>query len=335
MTQKVFIDYGVTLYPAPAPAISLGSSFMGFLFPTWKGATQAFLDKTLNAALSSHERFRAIGDMVMFNISRNPSLAAQTPAFGDIGRVEENDLGFWIPVLDYGPDPQKQLVKAFGMMPAYLLVDRSAAVAAGREVWGMPKLYANFSLPENRFSSKGPFSGTIYGLDTTGADLLGSEIPAFFLESENIASIPIYKGGKRIDGSLLLNTFAKLKSSAKGYLWQQLLQKILDLDLQVSPQCFMLKQFRAADSAEFACYQEVIAAQLMPTHGIKSIKEMYIDTGTWHLNLPSLASLPFATDLGLVFPDGSEISGAATGMQTNVCIRMKLDYTITTGSPIT
>lgn len=337
MSQKKFINYGVTMFPAPPPVESVGSWYFGFLFEAKKkGAVQSFLDRTLNTALGK-KRFKTIDDFVMLNISRNPDMKSPLNHYAQEGIASENDIGFWIPVLDYGAtaDQDNKGPVGFGMMPAFLFVDRGIAVTAGREVWGMPKIHAHMTLPEDISSSFGRFESSVYGSPGMAENLTAEITLALALQGKSYETNTIEGAATRPLSNVLEETLYKLgEHGPAGSHWQTLLQAVADYGRPFGPNCYMLKQFRAANSLEDACYQEVIRAQLAPTNKKKAFDELFIDVGEWKLLLPGLASLPFAKELGLLDDKDKETVDVGQFLKTKICLRAKLDYTITSGYPL-
>jgi uncharacterized protein with NAD-binding domain and iron-sulfur cluster len=343
--NKTFIEYGYTLYPPPAKAVSKNSWFHGFVFEAQREKLHDFLDKFLNRA-AGYKRFQPIGealsqvsntftslaeifeplrDKIVLAISRNPDFSSPLSGY-DFGAIAENDIGFWIPVAEFTRDNRMPI--GYGMVPVYLFVDRGYAMICGRELWGMPKQYAEMTLPNDISDPFGPFVVNIYGLEALSPNSVGKDLSLLSLtgkaNTEKVLQSPL-------DGTPSAKQILRCiagQAVAESLQLEHALNAVGELGqagVSLWPNFYMLKQFRSAESLTQACYQETIRAQVVPT----KIKSMTFRTGSWTLNLPNVADIPIARDLGLI--NAHSCRDTSVNLHTDSCFSAEIDYSLSSG----
>jgi hypothetical protein len=291
-----FANYGGWGQLPPAPSTCNDAFSYTWALKADGAKLQAFLDRSLNAA-EARTRFKPLLDMAFLMLVRTNSMFPSTPPWSDEGRMDETDIGLWIPVAAY--DGNSPIPSDVGWMPAYLLVDNPYAAASGREIWGFPKYVGQASVPADP-KSAGPFTASAVVIRKFAPTSRATRETLFDISGKNIAFT-----GADGDG---FEVFRKLAAAADAATLDQL--RALHVQHGLFPTgpgldvpVYFLKQFRAANSTSEACYQAQLKGGLI----LDKITGAGLMTGDWTLKLLETDSLPFVRDLGLGTPaaDGS------------------------------
>lgn len=213
---------------------------------------------------------------VLLTCARLGRIRSLHPVDAGKGATREHDAGIFVPArLRHGA---RHSITTF--VP-YLFVDSFPAVVAGREIYGFPKLLADFTLLDDPFECE-VRSLAVPAYASTRPIV---ERPVLVVRSHGVAP------ATPVDGSVLevSRALARYALEALG---------ALDL-LQVTgfakvPQVF-LKQFRDAERPDEACHQSVVEADAP----IISIRQAHILGGRFEVELPAYDSLAIARTLGI------------------------------------
>lgn len=245
------------------PALLQGARFYALAYLARVDRLQAWCNRYLNLPGSPvrFEPFEVLGQG--FVVATFVDIDHATPADSDIGWTREKDLAFWLPLRER-PD---QAVPTWAV--PFLYVDQPHGVAMGREIYGLPKCPASFSLTptpdwpdrmEARVWSPDPFTSEWTG----DRPLMSLRKPSLTATVAELISALVRDGNIDVDGESrsARGLFSGVEDPA------QVLERIGSVFDQVmgflqSPTVSMvlLKQFRCAQNPEHACYQSLLRVQ--------------------------------------------------------------------------
>jgi len=268
----------------------------------------------LNDHAGSPLRFHVTYPIVLFTALYAKRMTSSDPIDKSKGWVKEADIGLWIPVQGgkaSNPD-------AWGdyLLPVYLFVDSGAAISAGREVFGFPKLLGTFERKtEDPDDDARVIVHTQY-FERFGPDAEAVVAPILAIDRVEAAEIR---------PSRLQSAEALVASGFGANLLARTRRRISSL-LDFTPYGFVLpmiflKQFRGLARPNAACYQAITIVNT------QSVGEAKIDelSHPYALRLWSSDSHPIAADLGLR-------SGQEALTQDLPPFKAKLDFTVGFGS---
>jgi hypothetical protein len=137
--MQKYIDRGGQLVYA-APFVAEGVEYYGFILDADKSKLENLCDRYLNAPIGANRRFVPAGGFVLLACCNLASLRSRTPPYSNFGRFAENEVAFWVLIIDRA---QKRL---FWFIP-YIFVDNPYAMAMGRELYGFPKSMGTMRIP--------------------------------------------------------------------------------------------------------------------------------------------------------------------------------------------
>jgi hypothetical protein len=194
----------------------------------------------------------------------------------------------------------------------YIFLDNPQAMAAGREVYGLPKMLARFDKPAA--IERPEFAMDVWGLERLGTEIRPQRLLQVRQKEAGEAQARPWSSWDEARAALVRLLLRDADISAVG--------EMLDAhNLQV-PLVF-LKQFRDVADARRACYQALVEApaQVQQFHGGGTIE------GAYELTFSPLASHPLAQSLGLAV-DGD---GA---LQALAHFWLHLDFTLELGQEV-
>ncbi len=277
------------------PYACLNTRLYGFFLKGDAGAMQARLvDPILNAPTGGACDYRVLGDLVLVSYALAGKGTSTLPPDNGIGWVPENSMTLWIPLVAVKHELGIPIAQRVVMFPAYICVDNTWSLAAGREVYGFPKGYGPIELP----AAGAPplhFSASTLVMKVYGPDNEGVIAPL----------ISVDRTAEGTEGQALWadlgDAIEAITAMFSGSSNQFILPGIsLALDLfhlaraKEVPGVF-LKQFRDAADGTKACYQAVIEAGSFVT----AFRSAGVLPGTFQATLADYASHPLASDLGL------------------------------------
>lgn len=156
---------------APPPYECRGVKVFGFPLLADAAPLRDLCDRYLSMAASAGITFEPVlvGPnvcTVMLEALDYMSLEVTTPPWNDFGEIPQQELLFAVPVLR----KQDGQVVESGIFISHIFVDDQASSITGREVLGLPKLMANFSLDPD-FPTTGPIVMRLQGRTTKGGPI--------------------------------------------------------------------------------------------------------------------------------------------------------------------
>ncbi len=313
-----FADYGGWTSLPPAPDIGRNTEFYAFAIPAEVARCQDFLDRSYNK-VAGRQRFRVMLDHVFLTIVRADNLSVVRPPYAAEGTMSETDIGFWLLAGSYADGAT--VPDRIAWVPAYLFVDNPFAAAAGREIWGFPKIFATIAIPAGPRTG-GPFDVSALAIGRFDQQEHARSQQVLLLNGTGLTFMGVDVAAVEV--------FRLLCARAENSLLDALLSHpdttaVLGSHGLPVP-VFYLKQFRSADKAEIACYQALLGGSLV----LNTLRSFGLLSGQWRLELHELDSLPFVRDLGLgVIQDGKLVVTAAHAFWCD------MDFTVGCASEMT
>lgn len=256
------------------------------------------VDPILNAPTGGATNYRVISDMVLVAYAFAARCSSILPPDNQMGWVPENSWTIWIPLVAVKTEFGIEIAQRLVFFPAYISVDNSWSVAAGREVYGFPKSYGPVVIPA---ASAPPlqFSASAFVMKTYTPDEQGTVAPLMVV---NRTAEGTEGGAVWNDIETAVKAVAHMWSGHSGT-WivpgLNLLLDILGLIRHEEVPGVFLKQFRDAADGTRACYQAIIEAG----SGVTKLHGGGLLPGTFTATVSDFASHPLAADLGLAGPD--------------------------------
>lgn len=314
--RGAFANYGGWGQLPPPPSTCNDAFSYTWALKADAGKLQNFLDRSINS-ISARTRFKPLLDMAFLMMVRTDSMFPSTPPWSQEGRMNEVDMGLWIPVAAHnGDDP---LPSGIGWFPAYLLVDNPYAAASGREIWGFPKYVGQASVPATP-QTPGPFTASAVVIRNFAPTARAKREMLFDLSGKNIKFTGLDEGGFEIFRQLAAAANPDQLDILAGLHDQHgLFPAGPGSEIPV----YFLKQFRAANSTTEACYQTQLKGGLR----LDTLDGAGLMTGDWTLKLLDTDSLPFVRDLGIgkPGPDGSLV------LTSHLAFWSAMDFTVSPG----
>ena len=282
-----YINRGGELVYAP-PFIADNVQQYGFLIDADITSLQALCDKYLNTPLGE-DRFMPAGPFVMPSCCILSSLRSSTPPYSQMGWFAENEIAFWILIID------KVAKRLYWMLP-YIWVDNDYAFAMGRELYGFFKGMGTITLPES------PDNASLFAIDTLALKTYSPDSKGEIIRLVQVNEVneaPPHQSFAT-DAWESIEEFIKslLRVADDGLSLLQNLKLLFDsmddlLHLRI-PMVF-LKEFRDVADPAKACFQAMVEAnaQMNKFHSAKVL------TNAYDINIELCDSHPIRADLGL------------------------------------
>lgn len=274
-----------------------------------------------------------------FNIPSNgqvyyqPLLPIVLVTFGDAQRAHPDIL----PYKDWGYIPYKEVIFSIftvrlikkggiwladhvGALVPYIFVDDSIVMAAGREVYGMPKIMSNIQLPEHIHEGPQKYSVASVSTQQFNPNTAFQNLPIAGIEQEEGSA----KGQSPHRWADMKTAFEEIKHLVFGGnhitlpdfdLIVEMGKVFLEQKLPFSS----LRQLRSIDSSDTADYQSIVDFYAKMT----KFESAGLLHGNYALNLPDNALFPIAQDLGL-----------KDGQLADAAFWLKWDFIFETGTNI-
>lgn len=293
-----YINYGGNIV-LPAPD-SLAQSLMYCFFYTSNGGNksklQQLLDQRLNFPANSNYRYEAFAADVILTFASTK--ADRSLPDRNLGHVSEKEVLFWVPALEKVKKGGAWVSNRLVWFVPYIVVDNVWALAAGREIFGLPKSLGKFEIPEDPENAT-TFSSTTYGFKTFSPGSALEEYPflSVFRDDQSAGgqagAFTAFRDGKH-GFSVLKDTFMAAEGFLRDTSFRFCIHEIEDL-AQMRLFWVMLKQFREITDSTSACYQAIVEGPL----NIKTFHGGGLLHHSYRLQINDLASMPVAADLGL------------------------------------
>lgn len=248
-------------------------------------ALQATFDRSIGGPSGGAVSIRPYTSLIALTVVHIDAIRSADPPDSLIGAgIEEHEVAIWT----IGVDRQRHAPVFF---TPYLFVDSGMAMAAGREVFGLPKQDA-------RFTISGDQTPDLVMMDVLGIDRFAPETPFTWRPVLELRRV-----GPASARALAWRTLTEAAHALGAAIGEGLPHLIADAELAVKMMAILargalpvmaLKQFRDVAEPDRACYQAITEANIQITalHGGGFL-------GDYRVTLHDLDSLPIRRDLGL------------------------------------
>ncbi|PKB25272.1 acetoacetate decarboxylase [Novosphingobium kunmingense] len=255
---------------------------------------QRLVDPVLNTPTDGGITFRAISDLVLLSFAMANRCTSTLAPDSRFGWVPEGSWTLWVPVVTVKRELGIEVAQSLYFYPAYITVDNSWSVAAGREIYGFPKGYGPVELPlQGQHGLR--FAASTLVMERYGPDSEGQVRPVIEVTQTEAGTAA---GAVWQDIEDAVGAIAHLLTGSGAHLTLPGLNFAHDLARlareEEVPGVF-LKQFRDVADGSRACYQAIVAAGSF----VDRFNGGGLLTGTFEATIADFDSHPIARDLGL------------------------------------
>jgi hypothetical protein len=258
-------------------------------------------------------KFRVLTNSTLLAFQQVTRASSQSPT-NDIGGLPDNEVAFFIPLLQLGG----RLPKLAFWLP-YLFINQPLGMTMGREVWGYTKTMATVQLPTEP-GATAPFEVRTSLFDRFGHNENGKD-DAFILSVTDRCGTSATSAPARSWSSVS----ALLRSWAPG------LAALLPDAGESFANLVNLKQFRDIADSRRACYQALVECPMAPT--LRGPIEL-LDTSNLVLTLRVCESHSIVEHLGLVTKPGPAGCYQTVVADVPQGFRLKMDFVALHGRPL-
>jgi uncharacterized protein with NAD-binding domain and iron-sulfur cluster len=238
------------------PPVDLTVKLQTFLVPASFVRLKALCDEQLNFA--GKTTYRPLGPFVVF-------YAADMLNIVPAGSIPELDFGVWLPVVAMENGLPRRLLT----YTPYVWVDNSPALVGGRTIFGFPKHVGVLRMPLRR-GGPGAFTIDTWIVVQEGGRAQSLRLLEIAMDGEDTGTEPPSLWTRTVDA---VAHHGHLVSDLLGEVGERVLpawQNVVDLfERSVGMPMVFLKQFRAADGTDGACYQAILEAPVVVTGAVK------------------------------------------------------------------
>ncbi|MBS0476345.1 MAG: acetoacetate decarboxylase family protein [Proteobacteria bacterium] len=277
------------------PYACRNTQLYGFYLRADKDVIQLrMVDPILNAPSGGAPEYRTFTDLVLMSFARAEHCTSTLPPASGMGWTVEYSWTLWVPLVVVKRELGIEVAQRVVFYPAYICVDNSWSLAAGREVYGFPKCYGPLTIPAAS-DPKATFSATTLVIPTFGADS-----PAQMLPLIAVTQTAINTGAQEVWQDLkdAVGAIGHMLSGSGSQVIVPGFSLILDLfHLAANEEVpgVFLKQFRDAADGNKACFQAIVEAGSF----VEKFRGGGLLDGTFEATLADFDSHPLARDMGV------------------------------------
>ncbi|MFM5885591.1 MAG: hypothetical protein ACKOQ3_09765 [Novosphingobium sp.] len=302
------------------PYICRNTQLYGFYLRADKAVIQQRLvDPILNAPTGGALDYRCLSDLVLVSYAKAAQCTSTLPPANQMGWMLENSWTLWVPLLLVKRELGIEVAQRLVFYPAYICVDNSWSLTAGREVYGFPKGYGPVAVPEPG-SDPASFAVSTMVIPKYAPSSGGQVLPLMEVTRTGVTS----KGAELWQdledavaavGHMLSGSGGKLV--VPGF---NLLLDLVGLARHEEVPGVFLKQFRDTADGTKACYQAIVEAGSF----VQKFNSGGLLDGSYQAMLYNYDSHPLADDLGL----------AAGPHPLEFPFQVNMDFTIGQGTEV-
>ncbi len=309
-----------------------GTEFYGFFVEGTMKNLQDLCDRALNQPGSPVE-YRPVTNYVLISFDVINSMKSIDKPDSEEGYFSENEIIVWVLTMVGKQIGPFFYVERLAWFVPYIFVSNSAALLAGREVYGFPKNLGRVQIPQPN-EEPDFFSLDTLMLKTYSPNTKAEENRLMEIRRTNSANNPeAIKSHDSLEDlmqqaiELLLGRDGTIDIPGIG-----LPLKLADYLIKEEAPMVCLKQFRDIEDGSKACYQAIVEF-LMTTTNFYSGKLLgFGDSGSkYELNIFNFASEPIVKDLGLQ----SQFSNSQVAkIPIKMAFYLNFDFIVNTGKVI-
>lgn len=306
-----YADNGTGFPVFRGPYLQKDARLAAFLFHADMERLTALCQQRLNVSGAFPYRYVPVTSSVML-VYADMLVSSRDARDAQAGRIPETEASFWVltAAMKKTRGGSVSVPHHLAWFLPSLLVDEGSAIATGREVYGFPKLAAQFQKPDE--IQRPAFSADVLGFKAFGPQAVAQRERLLTFNAPSVAGPPPASDLDSIKGrmasELSRNMRAGLGSGPLEWATRFLNDRI--------PLVF-LKQFRDAQDTRKACYQRLVEAPLQ----LEAFYEGGLLPGGYSLHLAHLDSHPLAQELGL----------QEAGQLSTLGAWMRVDFTLGNG----
>jgi hypothetical protein len=287
MTKPKFINRGGELVYEP-PFVADNVQQYSFLLDADIHALEKLCDRYFNDPIGE-KRFAPGGAFVLLCCCGLTSLRSTTPPYSEMGWFAENEIAFWMLVID------KKKKRMFWTLP-YIWVDNDYAFAMGRELYGFQKGMGTINLP------KVPGVVESCSIDTLVLKKYSPETKGEIVRLVEVKKVPGEPPVKVIGGDVLegikelMKEVVSVMDDGLSMLGNaKLLMDSTDDLLHLRIPMIFLKEFRDVSNPKLASFQAIVETEAK----MKKFHKGKILTDAYQIDIDICDSHPIREDLGL------------------------------------
>jgi hypothetical protein len=307
-----YADDGTGFPVFRGPYLQQDARLAVFLFNADMGRLAALCQQRLNVSSAFAYQYVPLTSSLML-VYADMLVSSRDERDAQAGLIPETEASFWVLTAAMKKTRGGAVPHHLAWFLPYLLVDEGSAIATGREVYGFPKLAAQFQKPDE--IQRPAFRADVLGIKVFGAQAVAQRERLLTLSAPSAPgpapASDLDSIKQRLAGELSRNMRAGLGSAPLEWAARFINDRI--------PLVF-LKQFRDAQDTRKACYQKLVEAPLK----VEAFYEGGLLPGGYSLQLAGLASHPLAQTLGL----------QAAGQTSTLGAWMRVDFALGNGVEI-
>lgn len=290
---KFHFENGGMFFPQPFKLD--GSLMSSFVFKSDFKSLQTVCDKWLNLPSNNNVYYTPILPNVMVTFSKNKTCNPSNPPYSDWGTIPYHEVIFSIFVIRIKKVGNVWVTEKLSAFVPYIFVNDAIIMAAGREIYGMPKIYSEIQLPNDP-----SVTGAVFSLESVSTPKFENGLPFNNMLIASIEQTSTESPSLSTDWKDLVTAVEAIKKLIfdSGHIelpGLNLILEVADFLLEKKISFASLRQVRSISSPNEAIYKAIIefCCQSDKFNGGGLLH------GTYKINLPENMLFPFASDFGI------------------------------------
>lgn len=289
MPEHIFVERSCEqVYQQPFEALEV--KFYGFVLEAdGKLMKERICDRYLNEPSNGATDFRPVGPWVMLVFAKLSTLHSTEPPYSDMGCFTENEAAFWLLTVDF-----KNIKRGLHWVHPYMMVDNPYCFGMGRELYGFPKSWGEFTIPKWLITAR-KFSAhaKVFKEYNKSAELCDEEV----LAARRVRCLRSKTANAKHHG-----LYHMVQELVPGITKGPLGRSRVELDPKgignalISLPMVFLKQFRDVQSRKLACYQSIV--EVGANLRSRPLPLAWLLPGEYEVKINSFPSHPFDKDMG-------------------------------------
>ena len=290
-----YADGGIGFPVFRAPYLQKDARIAAFLFQADMEKLTDACNQTLNVRASSPFEYKPLMPNVLLVYS-DMLVSSLDERDAQVGLIPEREVGFWVLTIAMQKTSTGSIPHHLAWFLPYLLVDESASIATGREVYGFNKLAAQIQKADEIRSPR--FAADVLGFKKFAPESIAQNERLLEFDSSSETSQSAWNDWSAAKRDLTTSLLKNVRADLGNGLVEFAARAVND-----NVSFAFLKQLRHAGDTTKACYQTVVEAPM-------KVKNFY-DGGMFlaprPLTIHHLDSHPIARRLGMEEKSSSSI----------------------------